>query len=155
VFTLFADALRAQRLLAGLLKSAEVDRERLACRAAADFMTVTELADTLVRQTGMSFREAHALVSKAVKAAGEDDSPRAIAAALLAESPSVPLTQSEIERALDPRNFVNVRRVAGGPAPEIVAEALSRARNEQVSFEHWIQSKQEMLQEARRRNLGA
>src|SRR5437899_10261949 len=57
VFTLFADALRSLRLLTGLLKSGEVDRERLACLAAADFMTVTELADTLVRQAGMSFRE--------------------------------------------------------------------------------------------------
>jgi len=152
VFTLFADASRALRLLAGLLKSAEVDRERLACRAGADFMTVTELADTLVRQAGMSFREAHGLVSKAVKASGGDDSPRAIATALLAENPSVPLTQYEIERALDPRNFVNVRRVIGGPAPEIVTGALSRARNDQTIFEQWIQSKEEVLTKARRRN---
>ena len=153
VFTLFADALRSLRLLAGILKSAEVDRERLACRAAADFMTVTELADTLVRHAGMSFHEAHALVSKAVRAAGEDDSPGAIATAFLSENPSVGLTRHEIERALDPRNFVNVRRVIGGPAPEIVNEALSRARTEQASFEEWIQSKQEMLSKARRRNL--
>jgi len=154
VFTLLADALRALRLLAGLLKSAEVDPERLASRAASDFMTVTELADTLVRQAGMSFREAHGLVSKAVKASGVDDSPRAIATALLAANPSVPLTQHEIERALDPRHFVNVRRVTGGPAPEIVTEALSRARGEQAGFRQWVHSKQEMLNEARRRNVG-
>ncbi len=154
VFTLFADAVRALRLLAGVLKSAEVDCEQLACRAAADFMTVTELADTLVRHAGMSFREAHTLVSKAVKAAGEDDSPRAIAAAVLAHNPSVPLTQYEIERALDPRNFVNVRRVRGGPAPEVVTEALSRAHNEQAGIARWIQSKQDLLTAARRRNLG-
>jgi argininosuccinate lyase len=153
VFTLFADALRALRLLAGLLKTAEVDPERLATRAAADFMTVTELADTLVRQTGMSFREAHGLVSKAVQASGEDDSPRTIATALLASNPSVPLTQHEIERILDPRHFVNVRRVIGGPAPEIVTEALSRAREQQSGFGQWIQSKTGMLNEARRLNL--
>ena len=154
VFTMFTDALRAVRLLAGVLKSAEVDRERLAFRAAADFMTVTELADTLVRQAGVSFREAHGMVANAVKASAGDDSPRAVATALLAENPSVPLTQYEIERALDPRNFVNIRRVTGGPAPEIVTAALSRARQEQAKFEQWIQSKQEMLTEARRRNLG-
>jgi argininosuccinate lyase len=154
VFTVFADALRALRLLAALLKNAEVDRDHLAGRAAADFMTVTELADTLVRQAGMSFREAHGLVSKAVRAAGGDDSPRAIASALLAENPSVPLTQHEIERALDPRHFVNIRRIPGGPAPEIVAEALVRAGNDQTSFGQWIQSKQDMLTDARRRNVG-
>jgi argininosuccinate lyase len=153
VFTLFGDALRALRLLAGLLKSAQVDRQHLARRAAADFMTVTELADTLVRQAGMSFREAHALVSKAVKASGEDDSPRAIAVALLAENSAVPLTQHEIESVLDPRNFVRVRTVTGGPAPEIVTTGLSRARQDQAGFEHWIHLKQAMLREARRRNL--
>src|SRR2546430_7144502 len=108
-------------------------------------MTFTELSDTLVRKAGMSFREAHGLVSKAVKASGVDDRPRAIATALLAANPSVPLTQHEIERALDPRHFVNVRRVTGGPAPEIVTEALSRAREQQVNFAQWVQSKQEML----------
>ena len=50
VFTMFADALRSLRLLAGVLRTAEVDRDRLAGRAAADFLTVTELADTLVRR---------------------------------------------------------------------------------------------------------
>jgi argininosuccinate lyase len=152
VFTLLTDALRALRLLAALLKSATVDREHLARRAAGDFMTVTELADTLVRQAGMSFREAHRLVSKAVKAAGADHSPGAVATALLAENPSVTLTQQEIERSLDPRNFVNIRRVIGGPAPEIASEALSRAAKEQAGIEQWIQSKQEMLTNARRRN---
>ena len=154
VLTLFADALRALRLLAALLKEAQVDREHLARRAAADFMTVTELADTLVRQAGMSFREAHTMVSRAVKSAGEDDSPRAIAIALLAENPSVRLTQQEIERSLDVTNFVSVRRVVGGPAPEIVREALTRAGDDQASFEQWIQSKNEMLTQARRRNIG-
>ena len=152
VFTAFADALRALRLLAGVLQSAGVDRERLACRAGADFMTVTELADTLVRQAGMSFREAHGLVAKAVKAA-RDDSAHSIATALMAENSSIPLTLQDIERALDPRNFVNIRRVIGGPAPQVVAEALSRARQEQVSFAAWIQSKNNLLDEARRRNL--
>ena len=46
VFTMFADA-RALRLLAGVC-AAEVDREL--ARAAPDFLTVTELADTLVRR---------------------------------------------------------------------------------------------------------
>ena len=153
VFTAFADAVRALRLLAGLLKNAEVDREHLARRAAADFMTVTELADTLVRHAGMSFREAHGLVANAVKAA-DDDSPRAIAKALLVENPSIPLTQYEIERALDPRNFVNIRRVLGGPAPEVVADALSRASSEQASLAQWVQSKRRLLDDARRTNIG-
>jgi argininosuccinate lyase len=154
VFTMVADASRSLRLLAGLLASAEVDRERLARRARADFMTVTELADTLVRKAGLSFREAHTLVSSAVKAAGSDDSPRAIAEAVRSQKPYLALNQTEIEQALDPRNFVNVRRVVGGPAPEVVSEAISRARATQADVERWIRSKTEMLDRARRRNTG-
>src|SRR5579864_113357 len=63
VFLMFADAQRALRLLAGAMRSAEVDRARLASRAARDFLTVTELADTLVRNEGLSFRQAHDLVA--------------------------------------------------------------------------------------------
>jgi argininosuccinate lyase len=146
VSIMFRDASRALRLLAGLLESAEVDRERLARRAAADFITVTELADTLVRRVGLSFRQAHALVSGAVKSAGEDDSPRAIATALMTNTPSLPLSLSEIEESLTPENFVNVRRVVGGPSPQIVTEALARARNQQVSLEQWVRSKSERLE---------
>jgi argininosuccinate lyase len=150
LFTMFADALRGLRLLAGVLATAEVDRERLERRAASDFLTVTELADSLVRQTGMSFREAHALVARAVKASGTDDRPAAIAQVFLSQNPSLGLEKEFVERALDPRNFVRIRRVTGGPAPEVVAEALARAAAGQQEIEEWIRSKQELLDAARR-----
>jgi hypothetical protein len=58
--------------------------------------------------------------------------------------------QAVVERALDPRNFVRIRQVPGGPAPDVVAEALERAGGEQRQIEQWIRSKQEMLDAARR-----
>jgi argininosuccinate lyase len=152
VFTMFADALRSLRLLAGVLAAAEVDCEHLARRAASDFLTVTELADSLVRLTGMSFREAHTLVANAVKASGADDRPAAIAQVFLNQNPSLGLERAFVESALDPRNFVRIRQVPGGPAPEVVAEALARAGTEQQEIEEWIRRKQEMLDAARREN---
>jgi len=153
VFTMFEDASRALRLLAGLLRTAAFDRYRLAERARSDFMTVTELADTLVREAGLSFREAHAVVANAVNAAA-DDTPGAIASALLSQNASLKLNRDIIERSLDPLHFVRVRRIVGGPAPEIVNGALARARDAQLSMESWIQSRREKLAAARRRNLG-
>jgi len=147
-FTMFGNALRALRLLAGVLRTADVDRARLARRAAADFLTVTELADTLVRREGLSFREAHAMVSRAVQASAGDDRATAIAAVLLNQNPTLRLTRDELERALDPENFVRIRRVVGGPAPEVVAEALSRAREEQAQIELWIRTKEAMVGQA-------
>jgi argininosuccinate lyase len=141
VITMFADAGRALRLLAGAMQTAEVDRERMAQRAAKDFLTVTELADTLVRRLGVSFREAHDAVAEAVAACGNDDSPRAIAAALQHVRPSLDLNHEEIEKALDPEHFVRIRNITGGPAPERTSEALAQARDRQIALQVWLAAK--------------
>ncbi|HEY2843383.1 MAG TPA: argininosuccinate lyase, partial [Bryobacteraceae bacterium] len=103
VFTMFADARRALRLLAGALRTAQVDTAVMADRARRDFLTVTELADTLVRREGLSFREAHALVAEAVRACGPRDDPTSLAEALRKSHPALQLTHQEIEHCLDPR----------------------------------------------------
>jgi argininosuccinate lyase len=149
IFTMFIDSLRALKLLAGAVRTVGVDREALARRAGEDFLTVTELADTLVRHEKMSFREAHALVARTVEACGERDDPDTIATTLLALRPSLGLTREEIDRALDPEHFVRIRNIEGGPAPERTGEALARARAEQRSVEKWIEAKTALLDAAR------
>ncbi len=151
VFTMFTDAIRALKLLTGAMKSAEVDREELARRAAKDFLTVTELADTLVRHEGMSFREAHGLVAQVVRNCGRDDNSATIAATLVALRPSLRLTREEIARALDPRHFVQIRNIVGGPAPERTAQALADASSKQQAIEAWIESKTALLDDAQAR----
>jgi len=47
---------------------------------------------------------------------------------------------------------VQIRHVIGGPAPEVVAAALSRAGVEQQEVEAWIRSKLELLDAAQREN---
>jgi len=48
VFAMFSDAERAVRLVAAAMASAQFNRERLAERAEQGWITLTELADTLV-----------------------------------------------------------------------------------------------------------
>jgi argininosuccinate lyase len=153
VFTMFTDAVRALKLLSGAMRGVEIDRAELARRAGKDFLTVTELADTLVRREGMSFREAHALVAETVRACGSDDDPSTIAAALLMLRPSLRLARKEIEQALDPGHFVRIRNrnIVGGPAPERTAEALAQASAQQREMEAWIESKTALLDHARDR----
>ena len=149
VFTMFADARRALSLLAGALSNAQVDTVLMADRARRDFLTVTELADTLVRREGLSFREAHALVAEAVRACGTHDDPASMAEALRKSRPGLKLTAQEIERCLDPERFVQIRSVTGGPAPEQTSEALERAGVEQLRLEAWIASTEASLDAAR------
>ena len=67
VFGATTDAVRALVLFAAVMGGCQVNTVRMAERAAGDFLTATELADTLVRREGVSFREAHQLVSAGVR----------------------------------------------------------------------------------------
>jgi argininosuccinate lyase len=154
VFTMFADAKRALRLLAGALTTAQVDTTVMADRARRNFLTVTELADTLVRREGLSFREAHALVAEAVRVCGPRDDPASLAEALRKSRPTLQLAREEIERCLAPEHFVRVRTVAGGPAPEQTSAALDRARTEQSRIDAWIASSEAALDSARAATAG-
>ena len=155
VAAMFGDAQRALNLFSGLMGAAEFDRERMACRAAKDFLTVTELADTLVRRAGMSFREAHDAVAEAVRMCGSDDSAAAMLQALRRVRPDSPLTAEEIAQALDPRYFVKVRAATGGPAPERVKESLERARAGLIEMQNWVVRKTAALDAARSKLLQA
>jgi argininosuccinate lyase len=148
VSTMFTDAMRALRLLSGAMGSVEIDQVEMARRAGKDFLTVTELADTLVRREKMTFREAHAVVGQVVRACGRDDSPSAILAALFALRPSLRLAPEEIEQALDPVHFIAIRNIVGGPAPERTAEALAQALSEQREIDAWIEAKSTLLDAA-------
>ena len=62
------DALRAVRIIAAALRTAEFDAARLEARAGDGWTTLTELADTLVRERGIPFSAAHAISAKFVAA---------------------------------------------------------------------------------------
>jgi argininosuccinate lyase len=48
--------------------------------------------------------------------------------------------------ALDPVNFVNVRRIPGGPAPEPVLDAIREAEAEIMAVESWLATKAALLE---------
>jgi argininosuccinate lyase len=146
VFAATADADRAIRLFAGVMDGCEVMTARMAERAAADFLTVTELADTLVRGEGVSFREAHHLVSASVKELNGRYSALAFVESVEALAPAhfgrtLRITRHDLLEALDPRHFVNIRRIPGGPAPEALRTALQQAEANLADSTTWLQAK--------------
>ncbi|HSK10429.1 MAG TPA: argininosuccinate lyase [Vicinamibacterales bacterium] len=130
------DAGRALRVTSAALATARFDPASLEARAAAGGTTLTELADTLVREHGLAFGQAHAIAAR-VAAAG-DDAVRSLPEVLASASAAVtgePLVYdaARLAEVLGPRHFVRVRATHGGPAPERTREALlaSRARLEE------------------------
>src|SRR5204862_4094551 len=55
--------------MAGMVADMEPDTGRMAAAAGAGFSTATDLADWLVRELGLAFREAHHVTGAAVKRA--------------------------------------------------------------------------------------
>ena len=132
VFAMFRDATRAVKLVAAALTTAEFDVERLEARAADGWTTLTELADTLVRDQGLPFTSAHA-IAKGLMAARDRDATQSPAELLAQASREVlgsPLAYSDaaLGTILSSRHFVNVRRTHGGPAPDETARAARASR---------------------------
>ncbi|BAS26168.1 argininosuccinate lyase [Limnochorda pilosa] len=131
-------------LLARVVSELQVDRDLLRRRAGEGFSTVTELADTLVRQRGLSFHHAHAVVARLVEVGREHELPPSTWTPRLLEEVAdstlgrpVSLQEAELQEALDPGHFVDVRRTEGGPAPEQVRAMLDEARAGLEASERW------------------
>ena len=110
--------------------------ERMARAAAEGFGSATELADVIVRESGMSFRMAHNVVAVVVRdalvagltadAIRSADLDRA-ATALFGKPLGVP--EAAVAQALDPAANIRARTVLGGPAPAELARMLAARRD--------------------------
>jgi argininosuccinate lyase len=127
----FRDATRAVALVAVTMEQAAFDVERMAARAAEGWVTVTEVADMLVRDHGLSFKTAHAIAGTIVqtcRAASVAQIAEVVARAARDLGHDVDVSVDELTRALSPEHFVAVRRTHGGPAPEVTKDALQQSR---------------------------
>src|SRR5437773_9644245 len=154
VFSMFRDAMRAAKLVAAAMTTAEFDAVRLEARAGDGWTTLTELADTLVRDHGLPFRTAHAIAGRLI--AGRQRDPDRPPAELLADASTelvgAPLAYSEAALAhiLSPRYFVEIRRTLGGPAPEETPRAATASRRQLEADEAWRSRATSALAQAER-----
>jgi len=115
--------------IAGMVETVEFVPERMRAAAAQGYSTATDLADWLVREADVPFREAHHITGRAVKLAEERDCDLA----------DLPL---EVLQAIDPRidqrvydvlsveASVTSRTSYGGTAPERVREQIAQAKED-------------------------
>jgi argininosuccinate lyase len=119
-------------LLAAVLPTCEYDIALLAERAGQGHTTTTALADSLVKERGMSFRAAHHVVSSLVRAATRTgESINATQVSLVASDEAgreIDVDDAFVEQALDPWVMVNSRDIVGGPAPSATRSAAEQAR---------------------------
>src|SRR2546427_8836555 len=155
VFAMFRDATRAVTLVAAAMTTAQFDAARLEARAGDGWTTLTELADTLVRDHGLPFKSAHGIASRLIAARARDGK-RPLSDLLADASRDVlgsPLEYSEAQltEILSPRHFVNVRKTPGGPAPEETARAAKASRQQLEADESWWTNATNALADAERK----
>ena len=118
-------------LVAAAMAGAEFDVAKMASARRENWVTITELADTLARDHGLPFKAGHAIAARLVRAARDCPSERmSILFAEASRDAGHPLSMSDDELAhvLSPERFVEIRRTLGGPAPEVTARAIEVSR---------------------------
>ena len=159
IFPLLFGSLETAReimqLYGAVLDTLGVNVAHLRERAGAGFTTVTELADTLVRESKLPFRQAHSVVSALVTHATANNlSPDELTIETLrkvaAESLGIEISLSEASfaRALDPREFVEARTVYGGAAPSATAEVLDAQLTRIAADRQWLVERRSSLADA-------
>ncbi|SDA40647.1 argininosuccinate lyase [Methanobrevibacter millerae] len=110
-----------------MLLSVEFNTERCAELAGRNFATATDLADIMVRERNIPFRTAHKIVGRIVNEATASDMAEEDITSQFIDDIAVELGFDKLElddeliqNALNPRENVKIRRVLGGPAPEMV-----------------------------------
>ena len=148
-------------LLSGVFGTMEVNTDVMRERAMSSFATTTELADTLFREAGCTFKEAHTIVSKVVANADANGirDVRELRTAEIAETAHavcgrrVDISEDSVRRALDADNFVQIRTSRGGVAPSEVARmAADRLKKAEV-FADWHTARTQHLTDMAERLL--
>lgn len=117
-----AGCLRLSRLLVDTARPREA---RMRALVEQNYSTATDLADAMVREGGLSFRDAHHVAGAVVRMAMDAGKGAASIgmemvqqAALAVAGRRLDLSEAAVRNALDPARVVRARRTIGGPAPE-------------------------------------
>jgi argininosuccinate lyase len=140
------------RLLGVVVGTLEVNKEVLLERARRSFATITELADTLVREKNIPFRSAHSIASAVVKKAlsrqldaSQVTSDLVDEVAQTVVGHSLNISSELVARAMDPVHFVEIRTLPGGPASSEMQRALAERRRSLQSALSWLDNQTEHL----------
>jgi argininosuccinate lyase len=154
----FDYASRVVDLLTQVLNSMAVDRERALALCRSSGITLTELADVLVRDRRLPFRTAHRIVSRVAHGLRQQPSRRkgepwsdAVSELTARYSREVTgeairILPRQLSRILDPAHFVSVRKVVGGPAPATVRSSIRGHLRANANRRRWLDAHESSLE---------
>ena len=147
--------LGALKTVKGIISSVILHKDVMRERVGRFFSQGTDLADALVRESGLSFREAHRVVGTLVRNTLEQGKdPRDVTVMTLGQAGKdalgrpIEVGEESLRKALDPMEGIRSKRIMGGTAPEVVREAIERKERKVGEHEGWVKQKRDLLREA-------
>jgi len=113
--------------MTGMIGDMRIDAEAMAAMAGAGYATATDLADWLVREAGLPFREAHRVTGEIVRAA-ESQGLALADMPLEALQALEPRIGESVYSVLSPEASAASRTSFGGTSPQRVRAAVARAK---------------------------
>ncbi|MPZ17351.1 MAG: argininosuccinate lyase [Luteitalea sp.] len=147
------EATEMYRILQRILDGLVVNPERTLETVNADYSTMTELADALLRGAGVPFRIGYNFAS-AITTYGRSNgkTPSQISYAEysqvyqeLNQGARFPLSEAQLREAIDPRTMVANRRGRGGPQSAEVQRMLSEHQSRLASDRGWVAGERQKM----------
>ncbi len=136
-------------VMKGMVEKLELKKEEMEEKAQVGFTTATELADTIVRETGVSFRTAHKIVSSLAERGVDkvtlkelNEVGRKVIGKKLSE---FGLTEEKVKEAMNIALNIEKRDVKGGPAKKEVARMLRVRKMDLDKDEKSREAKEEIV----------
>lgn len=145
----------ATHTMTGVVRTLQPNKPVMLRNAAEGFSTTTELADTIVRESGIDFREAHEVVATVIDEAisqgktADQVTPAMVQKAARARlGHALKISPQALAAALDPVQNVARRNGVGGPAPAAVQRMVDAARADIIQRQGRLQTRVGRLREA-------
>jgi argininosuccinate lyase len=149
------DSISVLALTHASLETIDFKTDLMRQRAGVYWSTAANLADALVRTTGLPFRTVHGVVGRLVRLAIDRGiAPEGVTSALLDEAATQVLgrpfgvAEDEVRRALDPVGAVQGLVTTGSAHPEAARAQIATARGYEAEHRAWLEAKQRQLTDA-------
>lgn len=142
-------------LFTGIIATLIVHEDRMREALKGSWCTASNLADVIVRKTGLSFRQVHHIVARLVRIClTENITPTNVTAEILNRAAQqtigqdVQISDSTLRSALDPEVFVQTRVTTGSVSPEEVDRMIEVAKVQLSDDRAWLASERLRLRGA-------
>ncbi len=143
------DSFRTFRAVASMLKKVvsglKFNTERMASQLTTS-STATELADFLVREHGLSFRQAHQVVGRAVMLGKGEITAESLKDAFKEVLGKEIEISQDLSQVLNPEKAVEYKKVPGSPSPDVVMEYIKRKKAELKELEEFFSTQRRKIE---------